>query len=391
MSISNNPESRQAKIEGSFYPLQEKELRWLKQHKMIKNTAYTYLALKIENPFCDRPLKIKIKEFALRWGIPESSVYECIAKLKELQSISIQSKEIVITWRTDDSQQGSVSGNPESIPRIQNQFRESRINSENSESIPKTQNQFRELRTDIYKDRGCAQTSSDSDQTHTNAPPEPGAPPTQETVCVESKDSELKRESTAVNPCDEQPDKTSSLTTTVSGKTKDATAPRENSSRHQKNLDHSEPLPWETDESPRKFNTGFEEWMQRSLSHYPAYQGLTSGEMVTKIRKHISAGKYDEKRRDALEIEWAAYQDSMKPKPTSQPPVATSGDINKKPSPEEEATRLRNFRIKFLKSIPEGRVMFIPKWTAKAVQDKELALSDIPQWIQESIQESMEF
>jgi predicted transcriptional regulator len=366
---------------------------WLENFRQLNRAELGVLYyIRCLDPYGDRELEVDSGKLATLLGIHRSTVSRALMSLKKKNLISMEITKTKVSSKAQNLKPTLLCMDAHHVHgRTSMRVDAQQMSADAQDKCMDAQDKCMDAQETYIRNAHAEKTSSDSDQTHTNAPPEPGAPPTQETVCVESKDSELKRESTAVNPCDEQPDKTSSLTTTVSSKTKDVAASRENSSRHQKNLDHSEPLPWETDKSPREFNTGFEEWMQRSLSHYPAYQGLTSGEMVTKVRKHISAGKYDEKRRDALEIEWAAYQDSMKPKPTSQPPVASSGDINKKPSPEEEATRLRNFRIKFLKSIPEGRVMFIPKWTAKAVQDKELALSDIPQWIQESIQESMEF
>jgi hypothetical protein len=33
--------------------------------------------------------------------------------------------------------------------------------------------------------------------------------------------------------------------------------------------------------------------MARSLMQYPAFQNLMAGELLIKIRKHISAGKYE--------------------------------------------------------------------------------------------------
>lgn len=72
-----------------------------------------------------------------------------------------------------------------------------------------------------------------------------------------------------------------------------------------KNIDGSDRLPWET-EYRGKFDPEFEKWMARSLMQYPAFQKLMAGELQIKVRKHISAGKYDLKRRDELFIEWEA-------------------------------------------------------------------------------------
>lgn len=74
-----------------------------------------------------------------------------------------------------------------------------------------------------------------------------------------------------------------------------------------KNLDSSDRLPWDT-EKRGVFDPKFENWMARSLMQYPAYRDLMAGELMTKVRKHISAGRYDLKRRDELLIEWEAFQ-----------------------------------------------------------------------------------
>lgn len=88
----------QNKVVGEFYPLQKAELMALRKAKLINNAAYVHLALRTENPFCDRPVEVIPKEFALRWQIPEVSVYKAIAKLKELGLIKIKSGKLVIDW-----------------------------------------------------------------------------------------------------------------------------------------------------------------------------------------------------------------------------------------------------------------------------------------------------
>ncbi len=77
-----------------------------------------------------------------------------------------------------------------------------------------------------------------------------------------------------------------------------------------KNIDGSDRLPWET-HYRSKFDPEFEKWMARSLMQYPAFQNLMAGELLIKVRKHISAGKYDLKRRDELFIEWEALQSGV--------------------------------------------------------------------------------
>lgn len=73
------------KINGDFCPLQKAELIALHKAKLINNAAFVHFALRYENPYCDRPIEVIPKEFALRWSMPESSVYEAIAKLKNAE------------------------------------------------------------------------------------------------------------------------------------------------------------------------------------------------------------------------------------------------------------------------------------------------------------------
>jgi hypothetical protein len=60
------------KVDGTFYPLQKDELIALRQSRLINNAAYVHLALRFSNPFCDRPIELIPKEFAIAWSIPES-------------------------------------------------------------------------------------------------------------------------------------------------------------------------------------------------------------------------------------------------------------------------------------------------------------------------------
>ncbi|MGB5712745.1 MAG: hypothetical protein WBM44_17770, partial [Waterburya sp.] len=92
------PQRINNKLSEDFYPLQKEELIALRKAKLINNAAYIHLALRYENPFCDRPVQIIPKEFALRWRIPEVSVYKAIARLKELGILNIKSGKLIIDW-----------------------------------------------------------------------------------------------------------------------------------------------------------------------------------------------------------------------------------------------------------------------------------------------------
>jgi hypothetical protein len=87
--ITNIPTAQKVnnKLQGVFYPLQKEELIALRQAKLINNTAFVHLALRYENPFCDRPIEIIPKQFALTWNIPESSIYKAIAQGSAMRSL----------------------------------------------------------------------------------------------------------------------------------------------------------------------------------------------------------------------------------------------------------------------------------------------------------------
>ena len=133
------------KLSGTFYPLQKDELIALRKSRLINNAAYVHLALRMSNPFCDRPIELIPKEFAITWSIPESSVYEAIGKLKQKKIIDVKTGKVTLSWVghensevSQDSQQlaNSVTDSEitEPIMESQNEFSESRINPETSET-----------------------------------------------------------------------------------------------------------------------------------------------------------------------------------------------------------------------------------------------------------------
>ncbi len=110
------PTRKGNKIEGEFYPLQREELIALRRSRLINNAAFVHLALRYENPFCDRPIEIFPKEFAFRWGIPEVSVYKAIGKLKDYGIIKTRSGKVTIEWSTINPDNHSDSDPPPSPP-----------------------------------------------------------------------------------------------------------------------------------------------------------------------------------------------------------------------------------------------------------------------------------
>ncbi|MCU0536467.1 MAG: hypothetical protein MUD14_21475 [Hydrococcus sp. Prado102] len=167
------PERINNKVQGDFYPLQRQELLALKQAGIINNAAYVHMALRCDNPFCDRPIEIIPREFAQRWNLAESSLYEAIAKLKKLGILAIRTGKLLLNWILSNRQATSApsadvtsdSGNDaKSTSKSQenidtetlenNAFenseslRDLRVDSEISEPILKSQNQFQNSKID---------------------------------------------------------------------------------------------------------------------------------------------------------------------------------------------------------------------------------------------------
>jgi hypothetical protein len=140
--IPKPKKNKQGNIMGDFYPLQREELMAMRKARLINNTAFVHLALRYENPFCDKAISLIPKEFALRWQIPESSVYEAVGKLKSCNAISIKSGKLTIEWvnsqedDTIDSQEDNNSESSEKILESQKKLRNPRKNSESSENQP---------------------------------------------------------------------------------------------------------------------------------------------------------------------------------------------------------------------------------------------------------------
>ena len=129
------PQRSNNKVIGEFYPLQKNELIALRQAKLINNAAFVHLALRYENPFCDRPIEILPKEFALRWSIPESSVYEAIGRLKKLGVLLVKTGKVIIEWVKDKISIPVVDLSQEVNSENRETLSDSIMNSESSEKL----------------------------------------------------------------------------------------------------------------------------------------------------------------------------------------------------------------------------------------------------------------
>lgn len=151
------------RVVGEFYPLQKAELIALKSAKLINNAAFVHLALRYENPFCDRPIEILPKEFALRWGLPESSIYEAIGKLKKLGVLLVKAGKVVIEWVKVAVPTWVIDPQTEGDWDRSESLRDDRTNSEIPEFILRSQNPFRDPRnlSEISENQGAEPLPSD--------------------------------------------------------------------------------------------------------------------------------------------------------------------------------------------------------------------------------------
>lgn len=118
-------------VQGQFYPLQRDELIAMKRNRMIGNVPYVHFALRYENPYCDRPIEIISKEFAVRWEIPESSIYEALTKLKKLGILALKTGRVLMQWLSPDATTSEVQNIEQNL--------EEQIKSKTPEQNPETQ------------------------------------------------------------------------------------------------------------------------------------------------------------------------------------------------------------------------------------------------------------
>ena len=136
--------------ENRHYSLKAEELKLLKESGIINNATLIYFILKLKNPWCDRPIRVYPLEISAEWGIPESSAYEAILKLRDAEVIEISKAEIVVQWH---SQQADYSGSPGS-------FQDSRMDSGKSERILESQKEFQDSRMDSGKSENRSSESA---------------------------------------------------------------------------------------------------------------------------------------------------------------------------------------------------------------------------------------
>ena len=165
-SVVDIPVAKRAqnKVVGDFYPLQKAELMALRKAKLINNAAYVHFALRSENPFCDRPVEIKPKEFALRWQIPEVSVYKAIAKLKDLCILAIKAGKLLIEWvvkpkyetstQEAESATGATAESAASSSAV-DELSEPKKNYQNRKTIIKFDNELSEPKKNYQNRKNC--------------------------------------------------------------------------------------------------------------------------------------------------------------------------------------------------------------------------------------------
>ncbi|NEP55988.1 MAG: hypothetical protein F6K31_03055 [Symploca sp. SIO2G7] len=383
------PKTNKNKLGQTFHPLTEQVAREWYKLKFLNTPGYL-LTIKsfFTKPDSDFVIP-NVAKFCREWGISKSAFYRAINTLTSMGKLSWEATEGIVLKPHNkvtvfpQTEQCPTNGTVSHERDGDSHERDGDSHERDGDSHERDGDSH-ERDTPIYKD--CARNRSNTDLNTDLTQISPLTPQGEQSVCKKSSSEEEVTETLSSLVAQKREELNPTHQTLQ--KVKDSAAPIENGSRYQKKLDGSDHLPWETIKSPREFEQGFEEWMSKSLADYPAYQGLMAGELLTKVRKHISAGKYDLKRRDELEIEWGAYSTSKKSKQPSQPLTAPSYTIRKPPkvSPEEKAATVRDNKIKILKAIPEGDVWMIPDWLPGSVRSGEIPLSKVPLWMQEKIE-----
>lgn len=176
---------------------------------------------------------------------------------------------------------------------------------------------------------------------------------------IDSKDSNAIRESKYSAPaCDNNVAVEASAN--KHDEPKELITPSPIAPKVRRRIDGSEILPWES-ANGRSSDSGFEQWMLKSLSKCSFYQGLMPGEALTQVRKHIAAGRFEEKRKCELLIEWEAYQadllrreeaDRLRQQQPHQPAIASPPP----PKPKIELTQEHHdFRAKLVAQSAEQK------------------------------------
>lgn len=142
-TIIPTPNRVNNQVIGQFYPLQREELIALRRNRLINNVAFVHLALRYENPYCDRPIEIIPKEFAERWLMPESSIYEALGKLKRLGVLALKTGRVLLQWLNPGATTEEVQNIEESLEnQIAAKVSEPILRSQNLEQEPIPKNEI---------------------------------------------------------------------------------------------------------------------------------------------------------------------------------------------------------------------------------------------------------
>ncbi|MDJ0712892.1 MAG: hypothetical protein QNJ54_01570 [Prochloraceae cyanobacterium] len=127
----------------TFHALTREELKIQKEIGLINNATYVYYWFRTGDPYNEKTITFTGKELAMEMGIPESSVYDAIAKLKALDLIKIISGKftIKVNLASNHSQQQSDSRNLEN-----DQYTSDSPSSENLEKILGSRNGLQDPR-----------------------------------------------------------------------------------------------------------------------------------------------------------------------------------------------------------------------------------------------------
>ncbi|NER46333.1 MAG: hypothetical protein F6J92_06495 [Symploca sp. SIO1A3] len=364
------PKTNKNKLGQTFHPLTEQAAREWYKLKFLNTPGYL-LTIKsfFTKPDSDFVIP-NVAKFCREWGISKSAFYRAINTLTSMGKLSWEATEGIVLKPHNkvtifpQTKQCPMSGTVSHERDSDSHERDSDSHERDSDS--------HERDTPICNDHAHNRSITDLIQI---SPP----PPTQESVCKEN--SSGQEEATEIlSSSVVQKKEELNLTHQTLQKVKDSAAPIENENHTQYEHPASKQERWMKGDSKKP------DW----AIHRRGCKWIAKPEFIEWYAKsrekdiEFAANLLQKaENEDTTQLLWKEYQNSLQP---SQPLTAPSYSIRKPPSPEEEKQRKLDSRLAQLNGIPEGKKRFIPKWLPSAIRNGELALSDIPQWIQKEME-----
>ncbi|NJK28777.1 MAG: hypothetical protein HC940_00825 [Acaryochloris sp. SU_5_25] len=329
------------------------------------------------------PIKIRPLELAVEWDLPESSIYEAIAKLKELRLIEIEQAEIVIRWcdppegdsfkipallatpKNNGFNDPSVSNQSLSHSQQATDFWESRNDSGKSETILESQNDFWDLRNDSGKSEikdteALQENSSDCaytiqtfktphtflNSTGTEKISEEEKEETDQRISLESVGQIIQSKvQLLMQPTDLTKDQSSAPPPDPVEKISASLDPHPTARMEQQFQRGGQLPPWRTGSSPNDLNPEFVEWIRQWLCTIPPERDRSRGDAIAYIRKQEHTG--DNAVLEARAQEWLVTAQKARDNQKQQQMMIHRVVLSEKPllPDDQEETRANLRRI----------------------------------------------